>query len=229
MFVRFFRPVFLFLLAATFHAAPALAANTLCGQPPRPVIEVTIAAAPVAFDTKKTGKDLARLEINTQSPWPETYHTMVGGVMQGRISADHKITFNRLSDKASRTGCVWFDKIRITLRIDPRIYVASELRGNSCRFREVFAHEARHVEEDLALMEKFAAQVNDGLKMAFANPADYVSGNVPLAVIDAIRERMESDVTQILTVMFGMMMRERAQRQQAIDSPREYALISSGC
>lgn len=229
MFVRFFKPVLLLLLAAAFYAAPARAADSLCGQPPRPVIEVVVDAAPVAFDTKKTREELAQLEINTASPWPQAYHTMVGGVMQGRISADHKITFNRLSDKDSGTGCVWFDKIQIILRIDPKIYIAGELRNNSCWFREVFAHEAKHVEEDHALMGKFGAQIGDGLKMSFAAPADYISGNVPLVVIDAIQKRMESDVTQILTVMFEMMMRERAQRQQAVDSLGEYTLISSRC
>ena len=230
MSVRRFKTIFLlFLLAVTLHAAPARAADSLCGHPARPAIDVTVISAPVAFDTKRTKEELALLEINTASPWPQAYHTIVGGVMQGKISADHKISFNRASDKADGTGCVWFNKIEVTLRIDPKIYIAGELRNNSCWFRAVFAHEVRHAEEDLALMGKFGTQINGGLHLAFNTPADYSSGNVPLVVIDALQKRMEGDVTQILNVMLEMMMRERAQRQQAIDSLNEYVRINSQC
>lgn len=221
--------IFLGMLATA--GSPALAANieALCSGAQPPAISVTTLETPVSFDTRKSMAGLKRLRIDTASPWPQTYHTGIGGVMTGAISAGHEIAFTRARDKKSGWGCVWFNKINITLRIDPKIYIASELKDDACHFRGVFAHEARHIEVDRALMKKFERQVGDGMRMAFSTPSDYVSGPVPLASIDRTQAEMEAAITQVLQAMFGLMMRERAQRQQALDSLGEYVSIGNGC
>jgi len=209
--------------------ARVAAQGYLCGKSAPPVITVNVVTGPVTFDTKQSADALRHIEIDTVSPWPETYHTAVGGIMQGRISADHKITFNRAKDVKRGSACVWFERIDVTLRADPKIYIANDLQDKTCWFREVFAHEAKHVAEDHALLERYKQRVKDGLYMVFSTHADYASGPVPLVGLKATQGQMKENVTQALNAMFAMMARERAQRQQSLDNLGEYIKISRGC
>lgn len=208
--------------------APARAADR-CPAAAPPEVEVKIAEAPVIFDVTRSREELASLDIDTISPWPSQYHTSVGGLMRGKIAADHRIAFRDNMNDAKKKGCVQFLKIEVTLRMDPKIYVAREIAGNSCLFREVFGHEEKHIDADRALLEKYAAQMKDALHMATMEPADYSSPVVPAMAMESVRKRMADSIERALGVMFEKMMRERAQRQQAIDSLGEYERVSGSC
>ncbi|MBI4030193.1 MAG: hypothetical protein HY370_00800, partial [Proteobacteria bacterium] len=209
-------------------AAPARAGDR-CPAAAPPEVEVKTAEAPVSFDVTRSRDELASLDIDTVSPWPSQYHASVGGLMRGKIAADHRIAFRSNMDGAKKKGCVQFLKIEVTLRMDPKIFVAREIARNSCLFQEVFGHEAKHIDADRALIEKYARQIRDGLRMATMETADYTSPVVPAMAMESVRKRMEEGIGRALGVMFEKMMRERAQRQQAIDNIDEYSRVSGSC
>jgi hypothetical protein len=217
------------LLAGAFLPRAAVAGEALCAGLPPPVIDVKIRYGAVTFDTRRSMDELAGLRIDTASPWPESYHTGVGGVMQGAISTDHNIRFNRATDAKTGRGCVWFDRVEVTLRLDPKIYIARDLQNKECWFREVFAHEAKHIEEDRALLEKYRRVVAQGLTFAFADTRDYAVGPIGASGMDTVRNYLENNVVDTVGGLINRMMRERAQRQQAIDNIGEYMQISRKC
>ena len=217
------------LLAGASLPRAARAGEAVCAGLLPPVIEVKLSYGEVAFDTKRSMDELAGLRIDTASPWPEAYHTGVGGVMQGAISANHNIRFNRVRDAKTGRGCVWFDRVEVTLRLDPKIYIARDLQNKECWFREVFAHEAKHIEEDRALLEKYRRVFAQGLTFAFADTRDYAVGPIGAAGMDTVRDYLENNVVDAVGGLMSRLMRERAQRQQGIDSIGEYIQISRKC
>ncbi|HEY8191396.1 MAG TPA: hypothetical protein VIG74_03145 [Alphaproteobacteria bacterium] len=217
------------LLAGAFLPRVAYAGEAVCAGLPAPVIDVKLSYGEVAFDTKRSMDELAGLRIDTASPWPEAYHTGVGGVMQGAISANHNIRFNRARDVKTGRGCVWFDRVEVTLRLDPKIYIARDLQNKECWFREVFAHEAKHIEEDRALLEKYRRVFAQALTFAFADTRDYAVGPIGASGMDTVRDYLENNVVDAVGGLMNRLMRERAQRQQGIDSIGEYIQISRRC
>lgn len=217
------------LLTGTFLPCAAHAGETVCAGLPPPAIDVKISYGEVAFDTRRSMDELAGLRIDTKSPWPEAYHTGVGGVMQGAISADHNIRFNRARDVKTGRGCVWFDRVEVTLRLTPKIFIARDLQNRECWFREVFAHEAKHIEEDRALLEKYRLVFAQGLTFAFADTRDYAVGPIGVSGMDTVRDYLENNVVDSVGGLMSRLMRERAQRQQAVDNIGEYIQISRKC
>ena len=200
-----------------------------CVAAARPVVKVTTVEDAAGFDTTRTRSELAALDIDTDSPWPEHFHTEVGGATRGEISIDHKIKFQHLTDVNTGDGCIHYKAVEVTLRVKPTIFVASEYSGDSCWFGEIFRHESKHVEADRELLRKYARQMTDAINMAFIAPADYATGFMPAENMAGMQKEMEDTVVFALGVMFEKMMRERQEVQQAVDSLAEYAHVSAQC
>lgn len=220
--------VLIIAFIACLQPQTAGAAANLCGHPRAPEVMVHIAAASPAFNTKLDSRTLARLPNDTLSG-PPPAGVMTAGSMQGKIASDHKITFGRATNRAQGLTCIWIDRIDITLRIDPKIYLAHELHSDVCRFGAVFGHEAEHAAADAALVESYRTKIRDGLILAFGTRSDYVSGPVSLTQVGRMESNVHQNVTDTVSALFATMMRDRAARQQHIDSLAEYSRLSSRC
>jgi len=197
--------------------------------PPPPQIAIHIEERPVSFDTGRTKRELAEAEINHGSGFLRSFHADVGGLTDGQMNLDQQITFARRLDRGSGFGCVHFDKIEITITLDPSIYIAREYEQDECMFKEVFEHELMHVEVDRAIMEDYRGLLADGLRMVYDRPSEYASGVITESQMDGVQQRMKVDMERAIRVLFNRMQEDRAQRQAAVDTPEEYARILYAC
>jgi hypothetical protein len=201
-----------------------------CGlAPARPAVYVTTSETPVAFDLNRSMHELNQLKTGTVSPYPAHYHADVGGAMSGAVAVEHRMQFHIRIDEQTGQGCVALAEIAIDINIEPKIFIASDLQNQTCLFKEIFAHETKHVEVDRALIDKYKAQFTDGLNMVLMEPADYISEMAPAAGLPSVQHRLQTDIEATLTVLFTKMMEERQGVQQEIDTLHEYERIGRAC
>lgn len=198
-----------------------------CEQAARPAVRISLAETPAEFDLTHSVADLSRMPVDTQSPYPSHYHTEVGGVMNGEITLEHRVVFNR--DAADGRECVILKEIIVELSISPTIYIASDYQSQTCLFKQIFAHESKHVEIDRALVRKYEGRIADAMNMMLMMPADYSSGWLDPAEAEGVQYDMQVGLENALEVLFNKMMRERNERQQEVDSLDEYTRITRAC
>lgn len=195
--------------------------------PAHPVINISTKETPVEFDLSQSVEQLNVMQIDTKSPFPSHYHTDVGGVMSGQVALEHAVKFEK--EHLGEQSCVSIKEINIEISISPTIYIASDFHDQACWFKQIFMHEAKHVEVDRAIMQKYAVQMTDAMNLLMMEPQDYSTGWMDAAALDTAQYDMRVGVEHALGVMFNKMMNERMEKQMAIDTVEEYAAIGRAC
>lgn len=214
------------LLAVLVFMLPASA--RACGPASvRPVIHIATAEAPARFDLGQTISGLSKLDIDSLKNLPSENRYHIGGVMNGQIDIEHKIWFSRW--QKGEKACSAIKQIDITITMRPTIYIASEYYKNSCWFKQIFAHETRHVEIDRAVLQKYKSQFADTMNVLLFEPADYNSPWVNRTQLAQTQGRMQENIEQAIRVMFDKLLADRQRQQLAIDTPDEYDRIGRAC
>lgn len=106
------------------------------------------------------------------------------------------------------------------MTLESNVFVARELAGEACWFREIIDHELKHVAGDRMLVRKYQDRIRDALMMAYASDESVPGGS---------RDDQGRAIVDTLGVMFEAMMRERAEAQRNVDSLDEYRGIMAAC
>lgn len=210
----------------------------LCPRTPEPpIVNIAIAEEPIDFVAGRTREELTAIEAALRGEDPaargtaeqRTYHSFVGGMMQGEVALYHDVEFDVATDRKTGRSCAWVTQVNVRLTLAPVIYVAKDLQQQDCWHREIYRHELKHVDADRALLQKFVAQMTDGMAMAFERPGDYVSGPFAHADLAEQREAVREMVAYPLGVLFAALLRERPHAHTAVDTAGEYARVAGIC
>jgi len=113
--------------------------------------------------------------------------------------------------------------IVISMAYEPTvIFVGREFRPGTCAYKEILAHEMRHLNTYLEQMPKVETAVRSALERRF--PAKAVYGPQGQAQADLKRE-----IDEIWGPYFDAQMKKADQAHDAIDTPQEYARLSRVC
>lgn len=107
---------------------------------------------------------------------------------------------------------------------DVVVYVAREIPRNTCGFDEVFRHEMKHIEANRAVLDAYVPIVSDRLREHLKFNGVIRQENPDYAV-EVLRDKLRDIVEKTMQEMD----RDNAARQEAIDSPEEYARIGNVC
>jgi hypothetical protein len=230
----FLRIAVLAVVVTAMCAGRTAAAASLCPQAPaQPVVNLKITEEPIDFEANRTRAELTAMEAAAHShevaAGRKTYHSFVGGLMQGEMSLFHDIEFGVATSKKTGQSCLWITQVNVRLVLAPLIYVGQDLQQQDYWHREIYRHELKHVDADRALLQKYAARMADGLGMALATPADYMSANFPRADLPEQRQYMHAMVAQPLGVLFAAMLHERDDVHADVDTAGEYARVAGIC
>jgi hypothetical protein len=136
----------------------------------------------------------------------------VGLKVQGRL----------LSDPASGYECV-APQLEITLSYPPIIvYVGREFVPGSCAYREILAHELRHLDAYQRFLPQAEKIVGDALARRFHGKPLYAPAGQARALL-----QQELDTGWMPFIKTEMARVERI--QAAIDTPQEYARLGKVC
>lgn len=223
------RIVPVFFLAAFFLASgfAAQAAEVCPGRAP-PSINIEITDSQPRFDYSMTQRKMAEYAASAQLPAADVYDLTVNAMSTGsmRIDQQVKLTGRKLADQQV---CVYVSEVALHIHIDPVIYIARELHDEGCEFKEYYLHEMKHVEEDRQLLEDYKTIISRNMAFAFPDPADYKIGPVPAVMADHYIQSLRENIEGALSATFDSMMRERRERQRALDSAGEYLRLARVC
>jgi hypothetical protein len=219
----------LILLPLTLWCKPASADAFACPDYGPPQINVTTDIADPQFDFSLSRAQIDQKFRAIRMPSPQVYHMTINSVMTGPMTADHVTHLHIVTDPRTGKTCVGFDRLDVTLRMRPVVYMASEYRLQACRYKLYFTHELKHVAVDKEVLAQYLPRFQNGLHFAFAGPADSVIGPVPLLVAAMAEKNLEDRVQGAVTSLFDLLMRDRLTRQKDVDSYGEYSRLSNSC
>lgn len=211
-----------------------LASAGLCPNVPPPHIEVVASRQPTRIRQDLSKAELQDLRKDTKLPHQmmDLSHVETGGVLYSEIKIQHDVGFGTVPGNTAETvnqSCVRYENIRITLALNPEIYIASDYAPDSCWYHEIREHEESHIDMDEIVIMKYAKRVQDGMKLAFSTPADFIAGPVNPKKIDPLKKKMGEDLVTMVHVLTAGMGAERQEKQQGVDSLGGYAYIMNTC
>lgn len=149
-----------------------------------------------------------------------------GSAVLGLTRTESRVTIAvggaMLTDKVSGYECV-APRIQVDVHYLPIIvYIGSEIPADSCTYREVLAHELRHVKAYQDHLPKVETRVRAALARRFGNKPLYAPGGQARALL-----QREIDTAWMPYIKAEMAQVEIV--QQRIDSPAEYARLGKVC
>lgn len=208
-------------------AAIVLAGLFSCEAKPPPRIKVTVSAGSIVYDLSKSSGGLQGFDIDTVSPYQAGEHTKIGGLTGGEINISTDIGISLTKNMLLNKGCVWLSDVMIRIKSDPTVYIASEYKPGSCRYRTTVEHEMKHVTVDTKILNEFAPHIEAAAKNAVADIN--VIGPVKLNQIEKIKVDINKKIEEALKSPIETLHEQRRERQQAIDTREEYDRLSRLC
>lgn len=207
----------LYVLARVFTCAP---------QPP-PEVDLQFQEAPPVIINNKSARELGNFKSDTVFSHGANEVFTTGGLTFSKISSGFRFGYKTLTDPESGQGCIWLDKISLTVEYAPKVYIASGFRPGSCRYGVTATHEQRHVDTDVVTLHEYVPRV----KQAVADAASSLGAQGPADKNGVARARdlFGSVLRTEMEKQLKEMERVRMMRQQAIDTRQEYLRLSKLC
>lgn len=200
--------------------APAGAEAQSCATPKPATINIVTKNAPQKFDTS------SGLQLLTKKMRPDGKMKANSIYNMGvtRIEWATQATIELTGEPNADSSYCWsVAALNVTVTVEMTVYIAKEIKRDSCTWREVLNHEQKHV----TLNEKTFAGLPDAIRPVLAAA---VKGSVASSdgerAMATFRKRGEKALSDALKD-FGAA-REKQHREK-IDTKEEYARVDAAC
>ena len=158
----------------------------------------------------------------TQMKRPGVVNGFVLGLTRTESRVSIKVDGKLLALPGRDLECV-APRIDVALYYQPIVvYVGREFVPDSCAYREILAHEMRHLKSYMDYLPKVEERARDKLGRRF-------DGKPLYARTGGARDLLQSEIDRGWMPYIKAEMARIEQMQVAIDSPREYARLSKVC
>jgi hypothetical protein len=149
-----------------------------------------------------------------------------GGFVLGLTRAESRVAVGIegtiIGDPETGTECLR-PLVQVTLSYEPIvIYVGREFEPGSCAYREILAHEMRHLKAYVDYLPKVESRVLDRMAQRF-------DGRPVVAPRGQALHRVQQELDRTWMPFLKREMAQAKARQAAIDSPKEYARLGKVC
>jgi hypothetical protein len=187
--------------------------------------EALTAASGAAFSSRDNGyridNSLSYRSL-TQMKRPNVANGYVLGLTRTESRVSIKIDGQLLREPQSGIECV-APRIEVALYYQPIvIYVGREFAPDTCAYREILAHEMRHLKSYMDYLPKVEERARIKLGQRFVGKPLYTRSGWA-------RDVLQSDIDRGWMPFIKGEMAAVERLQAAIDSPREYARLSKVC
>lgn len=167
-------------------------------------------------DTTRSFYDLTRLKGQSRA------NEWVLGLTHTDARIDIKAGGRMLQDRASGYECI-MPRIDVSLTYLPiMVYVSREFPPGTCSYREVMAHEMRHLKTYQDFLPQAEARVRAALAKRFAGKPLY-------APIGQAQASLQREIDRSWMPYIKREMAKVELLQAAIDTPQEYARLGKVC
>jgi len=209
-------------------AAPvlhALISMSQCPAGPYPEIKVRLQQNRTIYDKSKSTQELGASDISTISPYGADKETQTLGLMSSnvRVSTHSETT----SIPQGSQACLSYKKLIIIIHNSPTIFIAKDIKGNLCRHNSTLVHEEKHVTVDKIVLKKYISIIKRAVRRAVSKMGTI--GPMNPSDLDKNRQQMSKKIEMAIQPVLDKMYKERARKQQKVDSLREYERLSKRC
>ena len=220
------RRMALFMLLWALFAVPFVAsAQGYCPLPQIPTVEIALDIRPPHIDTTQGFARLTAIPNDTRLGL--SHDNKVGGLTMGDIIASTQAQFGQHVDYFTGDTCIWVQDLHVLLTLEPVVFIARELPRGSCRQREMLKHEQKHVALDRQILQQSQKPVADNLRLALQRLG--AVGPVSPSLARDVQHDLVAQVNQLINAELQRIEQLRNERQQAIDTPAEYARLDAAC
>ncbi len=217
------------IAGASLHKLAAfyiLAAQASCPILPAPKVTMTFANIPPVEINAKSSAELGQYHISTTFSHSRNEIFTVGGLTVSHIDPAYRILFNTTSTEDGMV-CVSLAQVGIAVSYAPLIYISSETKAGSCRYKATLQHEVRHVNTDIITFNEYLPQMTAAVQAAL----DHMPPIPPVPAENAVdvQNRMMDLVRAALGQKTDELEHVRAARQQMIDTRQEYLRGTALC
>jgi hypothetical protein len=204
-----------------------MAGNTVaCTVPRPPNIIVNPVTNAIQYEYMMTSEELNKYTTSTVSPYAPNVDSTTGGLRHDRPKITTEIQWGRMDDSSRGLSCLWYDTIRVTIELSPKIYIARDKQFRRCK-QEIIDHEVRHVDVDRQVINKYSQAIG----LAVKNAVDKVGAMGPYNQheIEHIQNNLVSHIHAAINSQKLLLFQEMSREQAKVDSLEEYERISRKC
>ena len=188
-----------------------------CERLPSPGVAVRLLPFTVVENTTTPFATLTRMSDDSSA----THRTI--GLTYANFAHRSSIEVKGLEDRVAHRACAR-PQVSVELTLRPMtIYIASEYAGDECRSRTIREHEQRHVDVYAAYAREAVGTLNARLQGVLGDAPHYA-----LTVSDA-QQQLDIRIGKLLDAFMRESRHVIAERQAHVDTPAEYARVSSAC
>jgi hypothetical protein len=211
------------LLALAMLLAPAGGAHAR--TPFQDSCEAASSRAGARFSSRDSGfriDNSLSLRTLTGMKRPGVQNGLVLGLTRTESRVAIKVDGKLLTQPDGLLECI-MPQLEVTLYYPPIVvYVGSEFAPGTCSYREILAHEMRHLHAYMDFLPKAEARIRDRLATRFTGKPLYARQGQGRDLL-----QREIDASWMPFIKAEMMRVERL--QAAIDNPQEYARLGKVC
>lgn len=219
---------FFTLLIACLLVSGLSHASDQCAPPEPTKIKVTPKSASLKYDVSRSTAELQSVNIDTVNPHGFDTLSVTQGFMEGQIRMIPAVKLNYRQVPGTRSVCLWYEKIDISIEIDPQIVLAKEVYADECMRSAVIEHEKKHVDVDRRIVNKYAQIMGKKVYKSLKSRGFSV-GPLPVDQAQDVVKRMQETVFKIVNFENKRMNLDRHEAQQAVDNIDEYRHVQSKC
>lgn len=206
---------------------PFGSAHASCPNKEAPAINIKLTSNQIKYNFDQSKNSLKSHDIDTISPYDQSAHTEIGGLMSGEISVKTNVGFGWTSSRRTGETCFWYDDIDVSMHIDPTILVASEHPEGTCMHNSILEHEMKHIKVDRKVLKKYQGLLKSDIQRV-VRKVDVV-GPVSERSKEKARQKMMRIIEKTVSNRTERMYEERRRLQQAVDSLKEYERVAARC
>ena len=197
-----------------------------CPAKPAPNITLQFQNDPPRISHTRSSASLMKLKKNSASPSYEEF-PILEGVTSSQIQVKYDVNFTDREDMQARQACISISSVHITITYKPVIYINSNIRKGSCRYKETLKHEMKHVRTDIDTINEFTPDIRD----AAADALRYTQTTEPIDTdhADDIHDDISEKLSEAIDEENADLQKTRKKRQRQIDSRAEYERLSKAC
>ena len=182
-----------------------------------PEVSIKTATTRTKYIRSKSSKDLTNLHGNGGQ---------VGGLGGGEIGFKTQGRFQITG--SGRSACVKLKELEVIFYAKPEIHVASNFGRATCEYNAVMKHEKGHIR----ILRKFVREYSPKVKaqlMRVSRKLDTAIGPISPSQVEKAQNKILQDFMKQVEAYHKKIMPILAKRQQAHDSPKEYARVANKC
>jgi hypothetical protein len=201
-------------------ALPAAAEGMRCpviGSQPQ--VEIQVINRNTALNTRKPVRELTQLSANSLGHQPL-------GLYMSKFSSGVQISYDlrREGDEV----CLWVTKVQVQIGYDDRtIYVAKDFEKDTCEYKAILSHEAKHAVTDDSVLAEYNGRFRKNMSDAAIDGG--MAGPFKRIFLDDSKQKLAEQIQKAFDRTFADFQAARARAQKTVDTPEEYGRVKRIC